>query len=228
MWYVAKDAGIWVHLLVPRGENCLDVADHFPAQLLTGLPPITEFLSNGDVFFFFATDLFPEEILHAVPVHKLRRPKSPRSPGRFSRTEAGGWGEREEVPRAQPREGHSSPRGPHQRWQCARGGGRGDGDVLKLLYFERRAEPPLGGKAVLDTAIDLFVNDEAFPNVRHKVAAPLHLLDTDVSLVPGMRNSMRPKHTHRNPMLPKLDYQTSRDRERLPCPYHLRLDRCGT
>ena len=49
---------------------------------------------------FFSTDLFPEEILHAVPVHKLRRPKSPRSPGRFSRTEAGGWGEREEVPRA--------------------------------------------------------------------------------------------------------------------------------
>ena len=77
-------------------------------------------------FVFFPTDLFPEEILHAVPVHKLRRPKSPRSPGRFSRTEAGGWGEREEVPRAQPREGHSSPRGPHQRWQCARGGGRGD------------------------------------------------------------------------------------------------------
>ena len=36
-----------------------------------------------DDFFFFATDLFPEEILHAVPVHKLRRPKSPRSPGRF-------------------------------------------------------------------------------------------------------------------------------------------------
>ena len=76
--------------------------------------------------FFFPTDLFHEEILHAVPVHKLRRPKSPRSPGRFSRTGAGGWGEREEGPRAQPREGHSSPRGPHQRWQCARGGGRGD------------------------------------------------------------------------------------------------------
>ena len=56
------------------------------------------------------------------PGNRLRaNPKS-----RQQTTEGGGWGEREEVPRARHREGHSTPRGPHRRWQCARGGGTGD------------------------------------------------------------------------------------------------------
>ena len=53
------------------------------------------------------------------PGNRLR--SSPKS--RQQTTEGGGWGE---VPRAQHREGHSTPRGPHRRWQCARGGGTGD------------------------------------------------------------------------------------------------------
>ena len=114
----------------PTGCSCVPRLAHMPLMPLQGsrpcsAPELASVLGDaGQRKFFFLGLLF----LKNTP---LLRPSTPRSQcsspkSRQQTTEGGGWGERGGVPRAQHREGHSTPRGPHRRWQCARGGGTGD------------------------------------------------------------------------------------------------------